>query len=204
MNVDLWMFTAAANAVLVLVYGAIAFIMLKAIVQGRQLLSNPILTSTFAIFLTCTIGHGLHLEHALAPAVGVWLGYADPADAAAIGAAVRATFSDPRLLAWDIATAFVAIWYWTVRTRFQLIFKGAALCEDMAQRQQQAQQIHDDVVQGLVKAKLALELGQREQGLQAVEETLASSKRIITDVLGEKGGGLGLAPGDLRRESTGG
>jgi len=197
------MITALANVVLVLVYGSIALIMLHGLVRGRQWASNPIATATFAIFAACTVGHGLHLEDTLLPYTGVLLGYTDTAQAAAVTEAARATFSDPLLLVWDVFTAMVAAWYWTIRSRFALLFHGAALCEDMATRTKQAMELHDNVVQGLTRAKLALDLGRREEGAAVVDETLAASKHIIADILGREAT-IGLGPGDLRRETPGG
>ncbi|HLE97459.1 MAG TPA: hypothetical protein VI997_08830 [Candidatus Thermoplasmatota archaeon] len=191
MSFDWWMLTAGANAVLVLIYGAIAVIMIRGIVDGRQLLTNPILTATAAIFVMCTAGHGVHLFHAVAEGGTI------------AGIAARSSFADPRLLVWDLVTASVAIWYWTLRTRFALLFKGAALCEDMAKRQTQAMELHDNVVQGLVRAKLALDLGRREDGAKAVEETLDASKRIISGLLGGDGATVRLGAGDLRRDAPG-
>lgn len=187
--IDLWTVTAGANAVMVLVYGAIAFIMVRAIVEGRQLFTNPILTATAAIFVVCTLGHGAHLFHAVF----------EPATTT--GAAARVSFADPRLLAWDVFTAAVAVWYWTLRTRFAIIFKGAALCEDLAKRQSQAMELHDNVVQGLVRAKLALDMGRRDEGAAAVDETLDASKRIISGLMGGDGSIVRLGAGDLRRKA---
>lgn len=191
MTFEWWMLTAAANGVMVVIYAMIALVMMKSIVDGRQLRSNPILTATATIFVVCTLGHGTHFVHAVFEGGTV------------LGTAARATFSDPRLLVWDVFTASIAVWYWTLRTRFAIIFHGAALCEDMAKRQGQAMELHDNVVQGLARAKLALDLGRREEGAKAVDETLDASKRIISGLLGEKGSLVRLGAGDLRRSAPG-
>jgi len=192
--VALWHVTAAANAVMVLLYGLIAIQMLTALTRGRQWRRNPVLTATAAIFVACTIGHGVHLEHALGAYVTLGL----DADATTRDAA-RASFADPRLLVWDVFTAAIAIWYFTLRGRFALIYEGAELCEDMDRRQQQASQLHDNVVQGLTEAKLAFDLGDRERGAAAIERSLVASKRIITDMLGREDTPLEMGAGDLRR-----
>jgi len=105
--------------------------------------------------------------------------------------------SDWRLLVWDVFTAGVAIWYFTLRSRLALIFEGAALCADLQDRHDRAQELHDNVVQGLVQAKMALDLGRREEGARAVAQTLESAKAIITGLLGD--GKSAPAPGELRR-----
>jgi hypothetical protein len=191
-----WMVTVGANAIMVLVYGLIAIEMLRAIIDGRQLRSNPLLTATAAVFVTCTLGHGAHLAHALVPTPMFWgSGILEPS------AAVRAEFGDPRLLWWDVATAAVAIYFYTLRSRFAVVYRGAALCEDMAKREAQALEMHDDIVQGLAQAKLALEMGDRDEGYRAIEATLAASRRIMTDLLGNEDSELALGPGDIRRQA---
>lgn len=182
-----WMLTAGANAVMVVVYGLVAVSMLRAIIDGRQLRSNPLLTATAAIFVACTLGHGSHLAHALL------------ASATVGGDAVRTEFGDMRLLVWDVITALVAVYFYTLRSRFAIVYRGAALCEDMEKREHQALEMHDNIVQGLAQAKMALDLGQREEAYQAIESTLAASRRIMTEVLGNEGDILALGPGDIRR-----
>jgi signal transduction histidine kinase len=186
MAIELWMVAAGANVVMASVYAWIAVVMIVGLWKGRQWFTNPLATATAAIFVTCTVGHGLHVWHVVALA-----GVADAGTAAA-----RTAMSDWRLLAWDLFTAGVAVWYFTLRKRLRLIFEGAALCEDLQQRQAQAQELHDNVVQGLVQAKLALDLGRRDEGARAVGETLESAKQIITSLLGD---GARPEPGSLRR-----
>ncbi|MHB8584794.1 MAG: hypothetical protein ACYDDF_03015 [Thermoplasmatota archaeon] len=192
MSIDLWMLTAGANAIMVVIYGLVSIEMIAAIINGNQLRSNPLLTATAAVFVTCTLGHGLHLEHTLVAASGV-LG------TAATQAAAQAEFADPRLVAWDVLTAMVAVYFYSLRSRFAVVYRGAALCEDLDKREKQAMEIHDNVVQGLVEAKLALDMGRREEGRAAIERTLRSSQAIITELLGKEGSELALGPGDLRR-----
>ena len=182
MFLERWMLTAAANGILVVLYGAIAVTMIREAARGRQWTSNPLLTATIAIFSACAIGHGLHMAHALLAPLA-----AGHAHQAALGFATRTAFSDWRLLVWDGLTALVAIWYWGLRARFAVLFHGAGLCEDMAKRQQQAMDLHDNVVQGLVQAKLALDLGRREEGRKAVADTLEAAQGIVSRVLGERG-----------------
>ncbi|MHB8634824.1 MAG: hybrid sensor histidine kinase/response regulator, partial [Thermoplasmatota archaeon] len=108
-----WMVTAAANAVMVGIYAVISIEMIRAIIDGRQLRSNPLLTATAAVFITCTLGHGAHLAHALF-ATGLFWGVSG----AGAMDAVRAEFGDPRLLWWDLFTAGTAIYFYTLRSRF--------------------------------------------------------------------------------------
>jgi signal transduction histidine kinase len=63
------------------------------------------------------------------------------------------------------------------------------------ERERQALDIHDNIVQGLAEAQLAFDVGRPEQAREAVERTLAQARRIVTELMGEPG------PGDLRRSS---
>lgn len=187
------MVTAGANVVIVTIYTMIAVRMVAAIIEGRQLLSNPLLTATAAIFITCALGHGFHLTHVLVATAGP----------AGIEAA-RAAFSDGRLVAWDVFTGVVALYFYALRNRFGVVYRGAALNEDMAKLEQQAMDLHDGVVQGLVEAKLELDMGHREEGLAAIDATLASARHIITELLGKEGSEIALGAGDLRRQAPAG
>jgi signal transduction histidine kinase len=79
--------------------------------------------------------------------------------------------------------------------------KGAALFADLKERERQALQLHDEVVQGLVVAKMALDLDQKEQSQEVLATTLTSASQIITDLLGRtRDEEVRLGPGDLVRE----
>jgi hypothetical protein len=67
------------------------------------------------------------------------------------------------------------------------------------EREQQALDIHDNIVQGLAEAQLAFDVGRPDQAREAVDRTLAAARRIMTDLLE----GTALGPGDLRRSSPG-
>jgi signal transduction histidine kinase len=64
------------------------------------------------------------------------------------------------------------------------------------ERERHALDIHDNIVQGLAEAQLALEVGRPEQARDAVDRTLAAARRLVTELLGEP------QPGDLRRDSV--
>lgn len=81
-----------------------------------------------------------------------------------------------------IAAGFLALG-WTLRGRI---------------RQHQALSIHDDVLQGLVTAKLTFELGDPERGLVVLDQTIESARHLVSDLLD----GPRLTPGHLRRTTT--
>ena len=58
---------------------------------------------------------------------------------------------------------------------------------DAQARQQQALELNDTIVQGLAVAKMALESGHTEKGLEAVTETLKRVKSLVADLLSDLG-----------------
>lgn len=193
MAIEWWMAAAGANAVMVVLYAAIAAMIIHGLQAGKQWRTNPVAVATAAVFVSCTIGHGLHLAHVLPP-----LSTLEPAEAAA----ARAMFADPRLIAWDVFTAGTAIVFWTLRSRLAVVYNGAALCEDLEERERQAALLHDRVMLGIERAEASLAKGEREEALRMLGTTLDESKTIITTLLGTRGTATALGPGDLRREST--
>jgi PAS domain S-box-containing protein len=69
----------------------------------------------------------------------------------------------------------------------------------MALRQRHALEVNDDIIQGLAVADLALNLEDYDKARDAIAETLMSARRFVTDLLGQDGEALPIAPGDLRR-----
>ena len=106
---------------------------------------------------------------------------------------------DVQAVIWDIFTALVGIYYWTLRRTYGALMSGAKLFDDLRERQRQALEINDGIVQGLATAKLALELDQTSVTREALESTLASARGLITELLGEVSDQPTFAPGDLRR-----
>lgn len=187
----LWILAAIANIVILAAYTVISFTVARGLVRTRQTpRDNPLGWATAAIFLTCAVHHGNHPVHMLLPAVGTEVD---------LGLAMRQAFSEWHVAAWDVVTAAVGWWYLSLRGRFPALVRGAAIFEDLRERQRQALEIHDNVVQGLATAKLNFETDRYDEGMRAVEATLDASRRIITDLLGDEGSESALAPGDFRR-----
>ena len=185
---ELWWIGFAANVIVSVAYLAIAYHIYSGISAEKQWRRNPLALATAAIFLTCGVGHGIHPFHAL---------FAH----GSITDAMRVELADPTIWIFDGITAVVAVWYWTLRGRFPALVRGAALFEDMHERQRRALEIHDNVVQGLVKAKMSYEFGQGAQALVEIEQTLEASRRIMSDLLGEAPK-RPIKPGELRRDTT--
>lgn len=75
-------------------------------------------------------------------------------------------------------------------------------------RERQALEINDNIVQGLVVAKYSAQLGDAQGAIQAIDETLGRARRLITDQLQSvsrgrggraAGDGATIRPGDLAR-----
>ena len=103
------------------------------------------------------------------------------------------------LLAGVIALTAIVTSYVVLR----LSRAAAPPAEDPREMQRRAIEINDDVVQGLTVASLALQLGHTDRARAAVDRALASSRTIISELIGEHGEANRLGPGDLvRREAA--
>lgn len=186
---DWWLLGFGANGVISLAYFGIAITIFAGIGRSRQWRQNPLALATGMIFLSCGLGHGVHFLHA----VSTW----SPVEMAA----QRTILSDPHVWLIDGLTALIAVWYFTLRGRFPALVRGSALFEDMRVRQRQALEIHDNIVQGIVKAKLSAEVGETEAAQRELDATLAASRRIMSDLLGEAGKTRPIRPGELVRRA---
>ena len=74
--------------------------------------------------------------------------------------------------------AFVDIWL--EHKRIERLQSDLATAE---QRQQQALQINEGIVQGIAVAKMALELDDHERALDTLDRTLTAAKRVISHLL---------------------
>jgi len=191
---EFWMIGALANTAITATYLAIALIIFRGIGAAGQWRANPLALATGCIFFTCSVSHGLRVAHLLLLLLGV---------EAEIGAATRQVFSAWHISAWDSLTAAMALWYFSQR-RISALVRGAQIFEDVRVRQGEAFEIHDNVVQRLANAKMALDSGETQECLREVETTLAASRKIISDLMGDKRTGHVVRPGDLRRQSPAG
>jgi hypothetical protein len=98
------------------------------------------------------------------------------------GLAMRASY-DVSMAVWDVVSAAVGVYYWSLRRSYAPLMRGAKLFEDLRQREQQALELNDNVLQGLVVAKLALDLGEHDRARAALDSSIGSAGAIITDLL---------------------
>ncbi|MDT3445190.1 ATP-binding protein [Pseudofrankia sp. BMG5.37] len=120
---------AFANTVIFSTYFAISLTIARGLWKSRQWLNNKLGTATAAIFFTCAFGHGLH-------AVLYFSSAANPSAAQPFHAP-HGELNGLGLASavWDVGTAFVGIWYWSLRGRFPALVRGAAVFEDLRLRQ---------------------------------------------------------------------
>jgi hypothetical protein len=177
-----WQVGLAGNTVIMIAYLGICLAILVPLAKSHQLRSNPLGAATAAIFFTCAIHHGSHSLHMLLPS----LGFDDPQ-----GLAMRSAWGWP-LASWDVIGAIVAVYYWTLRRNYGSLMQGAQLFQDLRQREQQALELNDTVLQGLVVAKMALDLDQPQKANEAITASIGSASRIITELLGSQHHSLDL------------
>lgn len=171
-----WQVGMTANAVIALAYFLIVLAIVIPLARSHQLRTNPLGAATAAIFFTCAVHHGAHSVHMLLPSLGI-----TDSD----GLAMRAAWGWP-LASWDVIGALVAAYYWTLRRNYSSLMEGAQLFEDLRAREQQALELNDSVLQGLVVAKMALDLDQPRKAHEALTTSIESASRIITNLLGSE------------------
>ena len=178
-----WWIGLAANAVAGVAFLAVAAVLAANAIKTRQVRNNPLGLATVVLYLTCGGGHAVHALQLLDSPLG---------RPSAAGAAIMMEYN-ANLHMWviDILTAVAGIAYWMMRRRFPALVSGAAVFEDLRARQRRALEIHDNVVQGLARAKLALDLKEDKEGNEAVGDTLDRARHIITDLLGQEGARAG-------------
>ena len=170
-----WMLGAACNAVIAVAYSMIVYAIARPLVRSRQLRSNAMGAATAAIFLTCAVHHGAHVVHMLMPYAGVDV---------VQGNAMRAAWG-PELALWDLVGAVVAAYYWTLRGGFGPNDDSPQLFKDQHEREQRALELNDSVLQGMVVARMALDLGERRRGLNALDGSIDAASRMITELIGD-------------------
>jgi two-component system cell cycle sensor histidine kinase/response regulator CckA len=146
-----WPIVAAANAVVALAYLAISLTIVRNIPTDRRWRDQLLVIATAAIFFTCAVHHGSHTVHMLGPTLGF-----EVTD----GRAMRVGFNSYHIAVWDILTAAVGVWYWTLRSRLPALVGSAALFEDLRQREQvslQARERVEQLMAGLGEGFVALD-----------------------------------------------
>lgn len=176
MSAEPWVLGMVGNAVIAAAYFLIVVAIAVPLARSGQLRSNPLGAATAAIFLTCAVHHGAHSVHMLLPSFGLDLTQ---------GLAMRNAWGWP-LAVWDLIGAAVGAYYWTLRRSYHSLTHGAQLFSDLRQREQQALELNDSVLQSMVVAKMALDLDDPDKARDALDESISSASEIITQLLGSE------------------
>lgn len=184
------MLALAASSVIAVAYFAISGIIVGSLIRSHQLFRNRLGAATGAIFFTCALGHASHALH-----VG---------ELAAAGNGVAdSALTDLHTVIIDVATAAVAVFYWSLRRTYGSLMTGAKLFVDMRERQRQALELNDNVAQHLTVAQLALSMNDTDRARVAIDSGLASVKQVIGGLLGDEEDEI-PRPGDfVRTEAVG-
>jgi hypothetical protein len=187
-----WIVSVVSNATIALAYAFIAFFIGRGLSQTDQWRRNRLAAATFLIFASCSFGHALHVEHVL---VGT---------SATHGSDARAMLVSGPIALMDTATALIAVYYLTLRNRYGILLAGKRMFDDLDDRQRTALEVHDDVIQGLVSAKLALDLGDVDEASRVIEHALGDSRRVVERLMAPIAASGGIRAGALRRRNPAG
>ncbi len=179
-----WQLTAGANAVVGVLYLAIAGTIVAVLFQGGRLRTHTLGQAALLAFGTVGIQFCLIAALLLAPSFGIDSSH---------GEALRDAW--PALLGvWAVIGGAAALFLLSQRGSYGDVLLGPGLMDEVKARERQAFEINDNLVQGLSVAKYSLEMGQEDRGRRAVNESLSNARKMTTDLLGEPG-----APDDQAR-----
>jgi PAS domain S-box-containing protein len=115
-----------ANLVIMAAYAAITVAISVPVIRAGQLRTNKLATATAMIFFSCSVGHGLHALMALHAAMKAGeMGH--PSAGMAGASAVSGV--------WDLFTAVVGIYYWSLRRAYGVLLGRGALYVDPTGKQ---------------------------------------------------------------------
>ena len=164
----------AGNVVTACAYAAICGAILVPVVRAGQLRSNRLATATALIFFSCAVGHAFH-------AAAYW--EAGLFAAAMPGMHPAAGWSLWPTAVWDVFTAAVGVYYWTLRRNYGVLLGGTgALFVDPAEQHRRHDiELRERVAEARAEAEaerdaqaLAAEQA-RDEAVGAVADQVASS-----------------------------
>ena len=171
----MWQLALITNLLISVAYAAVAHHIGVHLTRTRQWRHNLLAATVALFFSSCAVNHVAHSVRLLFQPEwrGIWSWH---------------------MLAVDSLTALFGLWYFYERFRSPAMSRGAALFEDSAVRRRDAMDIQDNVAQGLIAARYALDRGDARAADAAVAAAVESARRVITDLLPP-----GRIP-DLRRQ----
>lgn len=166
-----WIYGLVLNGVIGAAFVAIGTQLGVQLTRRREWSANPIAAVFALVALTCGAGHAYRAVLLAGPPLGV--------SALAVPAA-RIEFTDWHMWVADLATAAAGVLYLWARFAHGDILETTRVFEDAQTRRARALSVHDEVVQELARAKLALDVGRDGEALKALDDGLEASKAIIS------------------------
>jgi hypothetical protein len=171
-----WGIGLVANLVVTAAYLLGALAVAVPLVRAGRLRVDRLAAATVALLLTGAVHHAVVSVQLLLPAF-------DPDRT--LGLATRDAWGWP-LAVGDVVVAGAGLLYWS-RRRSSPDDTGPAPARAESAGgigEQQALELNDNVLQGLVVARMALDLGDVEKADRALGAAIDSASRIVTDLLG--------------------
>src|SRR3954467_2842410 len=110
-----------ANLVIAFAYASITVAILVPVTRAGQLRTNKLAVATAMIFFSCAVGHALHAVMAYVSIVAHTAEH--HLDSGAGGGSWRSTV-------WDVLTAAVGVYYWTLRRGYGVLLGQGAIYAD--------------------------------------------------------------------------
>jgi signal transduction histidine kinase/DNA-binding response OmpR family regulator len=160
MGVDWALVSLVANVVVASAYFGITGAILIPLLQSRQLRTNRLGAATAAIFFSCAVGHGMHAVHTLTALAG------NEPTPSVIGW---------HTASWDVTSAVIGVYYWTLRRTYGSLMRGATLFEDMREAQRVAAL---EAEKAVTDARRAAE-AERDAHAAMLREVIANNQSLI-------------------------
>lgn len=181
---EAWQYALIANGVLAVAYVFLAWDMGRGLFRGGRWRDNPIGVTTFAIFLFCGIGHGVHAEHMIV---------ADSTNDPSVMAS-REAHSNVWVWSWHALTAIVVAGYLVLRSRLRLLHSGSSLTRDLQRETAVAQRINMQVRDALRAADEHLNNGEPAAASRVLDDAILEAGALATELAVPKK----IVPGVLR------
>ena len=136
-----------ANVVITVAYASVTVSILVPVARAGQLRTNKLAGATAMIFFSCAVGHALHAVMAYLPLI------AGPAAHHMPGETVGWSWTSA---VWDVLTAMVGVYYWTLRRSYGVLLgKGAIYVDPWGQNRLDAAAARERAAQDLAEAQRA-------------------------------------------------
>ena len=155
------------NIVIAVAYAAITVAIAVPVVRAGQVRSNRLAGATALIFFSCAVGHALH-------AAMYWQASSDAA--AMRGMHETSGWSLWPTAVWDLLTAAVGVYYWTLRRGYGVLLSGTgALFVDPLEQQRR----HEITVREKVAEARAQAVAERDTQAAMLRAVVANSQSSI-------------------------